>query len=109
MSVTPFLRNTSCTAGSANALRSFTRQVRHQLAVKLTRSGVPLASSACTRAASYGCQLSSAEEAPAAAAAVAPPTGAAFATLARRAGSAIASSTAAAAVTIAAHRPAAEL
>jgi catalase len=39
MRVTPLTRNTWRTAESAKALRSLTRQVRHQLAVKLTRSG----------------------------------------------------------------------
>jgi len=41
MSVTPLWRNSSRTDASAKALRSLTRQVRHQLAVKFTSSGRP--------------------------------------------------------------------
>src|SRR5882672_5365681 len=98
MRVTPLLLKISCTAESLNALRSLTRQVRHQLAVKFTNSGRPAAASLATSAASYGCH-SSAECAPPAEA-----LGEAAATSAKRTGSTTASTTANAAVTSAATR-----
>src|ERR1700719_4296975 len=49
--VTFLSRKISCTAESENALRSLTRQVKHQLAVKLTNKGRPAALSSATRAA----------------------------------------------------------
>src|SRR5450631_2303983 len=99
ISVTPFSRKTSCTAESANAFGSLTRQVRHQLAVKLTSKGRPAALISATRAASYGSQASAAGVD----AAVLPVDAAA--TSAKCNGRRTASSTAAIAVTIAVIRP----
>src|SRR5258708_12792675 len=58
INVTFLSRKIACTAESENALRSLTRQVRHQLAVKLTSRGRPAAVSSATRAALYGCHSS---------------------------------------------------
>src|SRR6185312_8158787 len=98
ISVTPLLRKTACTALSAKALRSLTRQVMHQLSVKFTNSGRPAALSLATSAASYGCHSSAVCAGPA-------PPGAAATPPANRTGSPMASSRASVAVTSAAARP----
>src|ERR1700682_1111263 len=103
ISVTPLLRKTSFTAESVKALRSLTRQVRHQLAVKFTSSGRPAALSLASCAASYGCHPS------AACAPCAETLDAAAATSAKRTGRRMASSTASVAVASATTRPAAAL
>src|SRR5450755_2481955 len=103
--VTFLSRKISCTAESENALRSLTRQVRHQLAVKLTSSGRPAAVSSATRAALYGCHSS----APALDCADSPGAAVAVATSAKRIGKIIASSSDAAAVTSTATLPPPEL
>src|ERR1700693_2828582 len=103
ISVTPLLRKTSRTAESVKALRSLTRQVRHQLAVKFTSSGRPAALSLGTCAASEGCHS------PSACAPAADTPDAAAATSAKRTGRKMASSTASVDVRRAAIRPRVEL
>ena len=55
---TPLRANASVTAGERSATRSLTRQVMHQAAVTLTKTGVPCARSSARRAGLNGSQPS---------------------------------------------------
>src|SRR5262245_24232662 len=53
---TPFFANASATADECSAARSLTRQVTHQAAVKLTKTGLPAARAAASRSGLNGSQ-----------------------------------------------------